>query len=285
MVEDIGIFGLGLIGTAIAGRLLAAGGTVRGHDPDPARCGHLTAIGGEVVSPEAVWEVGTVIAAVFDTGQLADVINKAPACKDACLIAVSTCAPDRMPDLAAIAKAKGIELIEAPISGTSRQLADGQALLLLAGKEEKTTALRPLFDRLARAHLHVGAIGNGNKAKLAINLILGLNRAALAEGLVFAKAVGLDPEAFLKLAEQSAAASAVMAGKGPTMVERDFTPTGRISQSAKDFSLIVDSARKAGQDLPFAKTYQQMMQDNLAQDEGDLDNAAILLAIERQARS
>ena len=285
MTESVGIFGLGLIGTAIAERLLASGIAVRGHDPDPARMKHLTTIGGSAISADDVWKADIVVAAVFDTDQLADVVKDSPKRRGACLISVSTCDPERMPGLAEAALAKGIDLIEAPISGTSRDLAKGQVILLVAGCPETARKLAPFFEKFSRAHFHVGAVGNGNRAKLAINLVLGLNRAALAEGLVFAASMGLDPADFLELAKQSAAASAVMAGKGATMVARDFTPTGRIAQSAKDFSLILETASEAGQDLPFAHTYARMMQDCLTRDEGDLDNSAILLAIERYSRA
>lgn len=284
MSESVGIFGLGLIGTAMAERLLAQGVTVRGHDPAPERMEHLASIGGLATSPEEVWTADKVVAAVFDTDQLADVIANAPKRDGACLISVSTCDPERMPGLAEAALAKGIDLVEAPISGTSSQLAKGQVIFLVAGREETASRLASVFEKLSRAHFHVGAIGNGNRTKLAINLILGLNRAALAEGLVFARAIGLDPADFLELAGQSSAASAVMAAKGPSMAERDFTPTGRVVQSAKDFSLILDAAQKASRDLPFARTYEAMMQDCLSHGEGDLDNTAILLAIERFTR-
>ncbi|MGI9436918.1 MAG: NAD(P)-dependent oxidoreductase, partial [Geminicoccaceae bacterium] len=250
----------------------------------PARMKHLASIGGAPLPSTEIWEADVVVAAVFDTGQLADVIGDAPEQVNACLISVSTCDPDRMPGLAEAATVKGIDLVEAPISGTSRDLAKGQVILLVAGPSEMPRQLTPFFEKLSRTHFHVGAIGNGNRAKLAINLVLGLNRAALAEGLVFATAMGLDPASFLKLAQQSAAASAVMVGKGSSMVERDFAPTGRITQSAKDFSLILEAAEKAGHALPFARTYEAMMQDCLGCDEGDLDNSAILLAIERCSR-
>jgi len=285
MTETVGIFGLGLIGTAMAERLLASGMSVCGHDPDSARMEHLASIGGVPLSPADVWEAELVVASVFDTRQLANVIKDAPKRDSACLISVSTCDPERMPGLAEAAAAKGIDLIEAPISGTSRHLAKGEVIFLVAGCPKTTRQLAPFFEKLSRAHFHVGAIGNGNRTKLTINLILGLNRAALAEGLVFAAAIGLDPADFLELAQHSSAASAVMAAKGASMAEHDFTPTGRIAQSAKDFSLILESAEKAGQDLPFARTYERMMQDCLSQGEGDLDNTAILLAIERYART
>lgn len=284
MTASVGIFGLGLIGTAIAERLLASGLSVRGHDPDALRMAHLASIGGTPVSPEDVWEAELIVAAVFDTDQLADVIADAPRRAGTCMISVSTCDPERMPGLAEGARAKGIDLIEAPISGTSRDLAKGQVVLLIAGPSETTRRLTPLFEKISRAHFHVGAIGNGNRAKLAINLVLGLNRAALAEGLVFAAGMGLEPASVLDLLKQSAAASAVMTGKGTQMVERDFTPTGRIAQSAKDFSLIVETAKNAGQALPFARTYETMMEDCIREGEGDLDNAAVLLAIERSSR-
>lgn len=127
----------------------------------------------------------------------------------------------------------------------------------------------------------MGAIGNGNRAKLAINLVLGLNRAALAEGMVFAEALGLAPGAFLEMAQLSAARSDVMAAKGMLMVTRDFAPEGRIVQSLKDFTLIADRAGARGQGLPFANCYIDLMHDAVARGEGDLDNSAVLLPIAR----
>ena len=97
---------------------------------------------------------------------------------------------------------------------------------------------------------HIGKVGDGGRAKLAVNLILGLNRLALAEGLVFAERLGLDPAAFLKVARASAAASQVMDTKGPKMVAGDFAPEGRVRQTLKDAHLMLDQARKTGQQLP-----------------------------------
>ena len=100
---------------------------------------------------------------------------------------------------------------------------------------------------------------------------------------MFAKAVGLDPADFLKLALDSAASSKVMASKGAMMVSRNFAPLGRIAQSAKDFHLIQDTATRVGQGLPLAQRYLEIVDDSLVNDEGDLDNSAVLLAIERTA--
>lgn len=279
-ITQIGIFGLGLIGSALSARLLGAGYTVTGYDPSLERCSELTALGGTAASTREVWTAEAVFSCVFDTDQLAELIATAPE-TDTLLISMSTCDPERMAELSEAAQAKGITLIEAPISGTSKALGAGDVLLLVAGDETAIRRLDPVFKALSRQYIHVGEIGNGNRAKLAINLVLGLHRAALAEGMVYAEALGLDAADFLAMAKASAAYSAVMDSKGQLLVDRDFTPQGRIVQSAKDFNLIRDSAAAQGQGLPFTETYLAMMDDALAQGEGDLDNSAILLPISR----
>lgn len=275
----IGLFGLGLIGSAIARRLQAAGHELRGHDPDPARRDGFAALG-TACPAAAVWQAEVVFSCVFDTDQLAALIETAPVGRTT-LVSVSTCDPERMPALAETAAAKGITLIEAPISGTSKALAAGDVLLMVAGDAAAAEGLAPVFDALCRQHLHVGPIGNGNRAKLAINLVLGLNRAALAEGMVFAETLGLAAGDFLAIARASAAYSAVMDMKGEMMARRDFAPQGRIRQSTKDFALIRAGAAARGQGLPFTERYLEMMQEALDHGEGDLDNAAVLLPIAR----
>lgn len=278
---SIGLFGLGLIGTAIAGHLIKAGVDVRGFDPDPAAMDRLEAMGGKPVASDLVWEADCVVSAVFSTDQLGDLISAAPASKGKRLVSVSTCDPSLMPGLAVTAKENGYELIESPISGTSADLASGDAILLVAGEKAIADTLSPMFETLSRAHFYVGEMGNGNRAKLAINLILGLSRAAVAEGVVFAKAIGLDPDDFLQLALQSAASSKVMASKGPKMVSRDFSALGRVTQCAKDADLIHKEAVAAGQGLPMLQRYRELLAASIGNGEGDLDNSAVLLEIER----
>ena len=281
VTNKIGLFGLGLIGRALAARLIAGGYEVLGFDPGAEACAAFSEIGGTVVNAEDVWAVAAVLSAVFDTNQLAGVIDAAPTGTGATLISASTCDPDMMTDLADRAQAKQITLVEAPLSGTSKDLKDGNAVFLLGGDQSACAALSDLFACLGRAHYYQGAAGQGNKAKLAINLVLGLNRAALAEGLVFANSLGLEQDTFLELLQDSAAASAVMPSKGPLMVRGDFRPLGRLAQSAKDFNLIRKMGAKSGQHLPFAQTYQNMVDQGVKAGDGDLDNSAIMLSIER----
>lgn len=214
MGRTVGIFGLGLIGMALADRLLSAGHGVVGHDIDPARGALLEEKGGRVAPPEELWQCDILLSAVFDTDQLAGVVAGARDGTGRVLVSMSTCDPDRVAELADIARAKSIVLVESPISGTSRQVRQGTALLLLAGDPAGLDAFEEIADAISTTRERVGEIGNGNRTKLAINCILGLNRAAVAEGLVFAEALGLDPGVFLQTALRSAARSDVMAARG-----------------------------------------------------------------------
>jgi len=173
--------------------------------------------------------------------------------------------------------------VEFPISGTSRQVARGDGVGLAGGDESTITRTAPVLEAICPRRHYLGAIGNGSRAKLAVNLILGLNRAALAEGLVFAARMAIDPVAFLAVARGSAAYSQVMDIKGEQMANRAYRdPQSRVDQSLKDFRLMLDQARKYGQDLPFAAVYSRMLEDCVAHGEGELDNAAIAEAIARR---
>ena len=110
-----------------------------------------------------------------------------------------------------------------------------------------------MLDALFPRRFHIGKAGDGGRAKLAVNLILGLNRMALAEGLTFAERMGLDPKAFLAVAQGSASQSQVMGTKGPKMLARDFVPEGRVKQTLKDVHMMLDQAEQLGQELPMLR--------------------------------
>lgn len=286
MTRTVGIFGLGLIGMALAERLLAAGHAVVGYDVDVARGTLLRDKGGASVKADEVWRGDIALSAVFSTDQLVEIIADAPEVTGKVLVTMSTCDPDQVAMLADSAKDKGIVLVEAPISGTSLQVRQGTALLLLAGDPTGLDAFEEIADAISPHRERVGAIGNGNRTKLAINCVLGLNRAAVAEGLVFAEALGLEPETFLQTALKSAARSDVMAAKGPMMVKRDFTPLGRIAQCHKDAILIQDMAARHGYgNLPMIGRYLDLMENAKQAGDYDLDNSAVYLAISRMAKA
>ena len=119
------------------------------------------------------------------------------------------------------------------------------------------------------------------QAKLATNLVLGLNRAVLAEGMVFAQALGISPERFLQLVLATPARSAAAETKGPLMVQGDFTPQSRIRQHLKDVELMLTSADGWGLPLPFSLVHAELMRAAVAAGDGDLDNAALIRQLRR----
>jgi 3-hydroxyisobutyrate dehydrogenase-like beta-hydroxyacid dehydrogenase len=140
----------------------------------------------------------------------------------------------------------------------------------------------PVFDALFARRFHIGKIGDGGRAKLAVNLILGLNRLALAEGLVFAERLGLDPAAFLEVARGSASYSQVMDTKGPKMVRGDFSPEGRAKQTLKDCHLMLDSATAVGQKLSLLELHADVLEACVRAGEADMDNSVIIKEVRRR---
>jgi 3-hydroxyisobutyrate dehydrogenase-like beta-hydroxyacid dehydrogenase len=289
----VGLVGLGLIGTALAGRLADAGFSVVGTDIDPAACAALEEIGGTIAASaeEVARRCGRILIAVFDTDQVeavllgpAGVASAAAEAGRRIALVASTCDPDRIAALADKASRRGIDLLETPLSGTSVQVANGEAVTFVGGGEATMARCADILQAIAKEAHHMGAAGAGGRTKLAVNLILGLNRAALAEGLVYAERMGLRPERFLEVARRSAAYSQIMDVKGAKMIAGDFSPHGKVAQSLKDFTLILESAAAAGQTLPLAETYRRLMQACVDHGEGELDNCAVIEAIRRAAR-
>jgi 3-hydroxyisobutyrate dehydrogenase-like beta-hydroxyacid dehydrogenase len=153
---------------------------------------------------------------------------------------------------------------------------------MVGGDKEVFEKCTDIFDALAEKVFYLGPSGSGSKAKLASNLILGLNRLALAEGLVFAEKLGLDLEVFLKLLKATPAYSAIMDTKGEKMLKGDFSAQARVRQHHKDVSLILKYAERAGQELPLSKVHLDVLEKAIENGDADLDNAAVIREIKRR---
>lgn len=290
--KPVGVIGTGLMGMACAKRLLAAGFDVLGYDVAAAKLTGLVALGGRAArsAAEIAGSCDRVVLAVFDTGQVEETIegpgglvaSRSQDSPPLTAICVSTCDPDRITALAARLAGARVRFVEAPVSGTSEQTARGEALGLIGGDRAAADGVSDVLDAICPRRHHLGTAGNGARAKLAINLILGVNRAALAEGLVFAERMGLDPAVFLAVARESAAYSQIMDIKGEKMVRGDFAPHGFVTQSLKDCALMAEQARRLGQRLPLAETYAGLMQACVAAGEGELDNSVVIREIRRR---
>ncbi len=281
----VGLIGVGLMGEVYAQRLIAAGFGVIGFDIDAARMKRLVQIGGRAGSAaEIARQCDPIVIAVFSTDQVEDVVEREllPAGPGKIMICSSTCNPDRIAALGARV-AHVVRCVEAPVSGTSAQVRHGDGVGLIGGDGETAQMAAPVLDALFPRRFHIGKVGDGGRAKLAINLILGLNRLALAEGLVFASRLGLDAAAFLQVARASAAASQVMDTKGPKMVVGDFAPEGRVRQTLKDARLMMDQARALGQELPLLKVHAAVLEACVRHGDSEMDNSIVIEEIRRRA--
>jgi 3-hydroxyisobutyrate dehydrogenase-like beta-hydroxyacid dehydrogenase len=281
----IGIVGLGLLGSALAHRLVTAGFDPKGYDVDAVKVAAFASAGGVAATLDDVARCDVVLLAVFDTDQVEDVVTNAllptATATPKTVLCASTCDPDRIAAL--IAKvAPQLRMIETPVSGSSAQVRNGDGVGLIGGERDTVDSVADILDALYPKWFFMGAAGNGGRAKLAINHILGLNRLVLAEGLVFAERLGLDAKSFLDVARQSAAYSQVMDIKGPKMVSGDYTPQGFIHQSLKDFHLILTQAASRGQEMPLAALNAAVLEACVKHGEGERDNAAVIEEIRRR---
>jgi 3-hydroxyisobutyrate dehydrogenase-like beta-hydroxyacid dehydrogenase len=289
MTAPVAIIGLGLMGEVYAKRLIDARIPVTGFDIDPARRARLKDIGGTPADSIAALAkpARCVLIAVFDTAQVEDVIENhlLPALgngSNKIVLCMSTCDPDQVAALAARVIPRGIRYLDVPVSGTSDQVRRGDGVALIGGDATIADEVADIFDALFARRFHVGKVGDGGRAKLAVNLILGLNRLALAEGLVFAERLGLDPAAFLDVARGSASYSQVMETKGPKMVRGDFSPEGRARQTLKDCRLMLAQAAAAGQPLKMLELHAEVLEACVKAGEADLDNSVVINEIRRR---
>ena len=287
--NPVGLIGVGLLGQALAHRLLGAGFEVIGFDVDPAKNIRFAELGGRAAASiaDVAKRCEPIVLAVFSTDQVEQVIEGEllPALGERSgktVLCASTCDPDRVAALGERVAARGLRLLESPVSGASGQVSRGEGVGLIGGDPQTASEMEPILRALFPTYFHIGRIGDGGRAKLAVNLILGLNRLALAEGLVFAGRLGLDPAAFLKVARSSAAYSQVMDVKGGKMTRDEFTAEGRVTQHLKDVHLMLEQAERASQRLPLLEVHADVLEACVRAGEGDLDNSAVIKEIRRR---
>lgn len=276
------MIGLGLMGSALSARLIDAGVGVIGFDVDAAKSDGLRASGAEFAAfaADVAVRCRTIVIAVYDAAQVKGLLpDLANGALPPLVICTTTCAPGEIKAIAEFAARANLGFIEAPISGTSAEVRTGTATALVAGDADIIASAATTLDILCPQRINVGAIGNASRTKLAINLILQINRAALAEGLALAEALGLDGAAFLAAARQSAAYSAVMDSKGPKMLARDFSPQSHIAQTLKDAELILQEAARHSLPLPLTSAQAELLRATIALKGPDSDSAAVIEAI------
>lgn len=292
MSGNIGLIGLGLVGSAMAERLKADRFNVVGFDIDQAKCEQLEQLGGVAVNnPAQVAEQASrIILSLPDTDAVLQVVEGPGGILEAkkvpgYIIDTTTGEPDKTASLAQRLTEQDVYFLDAPFSGSSQQVRDKEVVFMVGGEKAAFEKCMDIFESLGAKVFYLGASGNGSRAKLAGNLILGLNRLALAEGLVFAAKLGLEPQAFLELLKVTPAYSAAMDVKGKKMLDGDFTPQARLRQHHKDVSIILKYAEDLEQQLPLSKTHLDVLKKAIAAGDGELDNSAVIREIERRGKT
>ena len=281
--KTIAVIGLGLMGAALAGRLLEQGYATTVWNRTRQKAEPLLAQGA-AWSDHPLRTCRRALISLYDTPAVEQVLEQMgdDLRPGQILLDTTTGEPARSAALGAKLARRGIHYFDTPISGSSEQTRRGQVTVLVGGDEQLWHDCRDLLACLAEKVFYVGPCGSAAKMKLVSNLVLGLNRAALAEELAFAEAIELDPKAAFEVLWTSPAYSRVMDAKGPKMLSGDFRPQARLSQHLKDLRLIVDLARASGITLPLSETHRQLLEQCERAGYGDADNSAIIRAFDRQ---
>ena len=277
---------MGLLGSALAESLIKAGFTVRGYDTAPERVREHEARGGVPArSPADAARGATVVMTCLMTADIVrDVLlgpDGALAAAEPGLVVIdnSTIHPDASAALAGLLAQRGIPMLDAPVAGSSGQARRREAPIVVGGDPEVFARCRPILDALTERVRHVGPNGAGARAKLVINLVLGLNRLALAEGLLFGLRQGLDGRALLAVLKDSGAYSRAMDLKGERMVEGNFEAEGKLVQHLKDVELMLEVGHAAGAPLLATALHRQLLLAGVAGGLGDHDNSAIIAVL------
>ena len=280
----VGIIGLGLVGSALAERFIAAGLDICGNDLSNDRCAELVKLGGMAADAADVARACNRLVLSLPTSQIAAevLVEIADELRGKLVLDTTTGEPETMARLGAWLAQRGTDYVDATIAGSSAQVRRGEVVVMLGGSDTAVAQASDLLKSFASRWFHLGPVGSGARMKLVVNLVLGLNRAVLAEGLAFAKDSGIDPAQALEVLLAGPAFSRAMETKGPKMLRGDFAPEARLAQHHKDVKLILDTAQRCGAKLPLTQVHDLLLSALVAAGYGELDNSAIVRAFAPQ---
>ena len=286
-MNRVGIVGLGLLGTAVALRLMGSGVEVVGYDVRTEQAHALVSAGLWTAENTArVCEGADAVFTILPTLESVEMVLCGPdgvlenAPGDAVIIQMSTISPELARRMGAAAASRGFGFLDTPISGTSAMVAEGDCTLLVGGDPAHLESCRPLFDSIARRTVHMGEVGAASLAKLATNLLVALNTAAVAEALVLGAKGGLDKAMLLDAWEGTAASSRMMEARGPLMAEGSYPPQMKLDLFMKDLHLMLDEGRRLNVHLPLTEIAERLYAAAAHAGRGSEDLASVMTAVE-----
>jgi 3-hydroxyisobutyrate dehydrogenase-like beta-hydroxyacid dehydrogenase len=279
----IAFLGLGIMGRAMAGNLVKAGHEVCVWN----RTARTPVEGAKTaVSPaDAARECEVVWMCVADTAAVERVMFGSDGVEQSLhegmiVVDSSTIAPSSTAKFAERIAAKGVQWVDAPVTGSKIGAENGQLIFIVGGTSEAVDFLQPLFKAMGKSVIHVGGIGKGQTAKLCMNLQIAMIYEGFAEGMTLARKLGVDPQKMVELIQASMIRSGVVDYKIPFVMRHDYSPNFPLRLMHKDIHLLLDAAKEARVKLPALETVDEIYE--LASEEGwdNEDYAATIKLLE-----
>jgi 2-hydroxy-3-oxopropionate reductase len=286
----IGFIGLGIMGKPMAKNLLKAGYQLLVHDINQGAVNDLAAAGAETAATPA--EVGsgvkTVITMLPNSPEVKQVVLAENGLVEgvtsgSVLIDMSSIAPLASKEISEALAEKGVEMLDAPVSGGEPKAIEGTIAVMVGGKKVVFDANYDLMMAMAASVVYVGEIGAGNTAKLCNQVVVALNIAAVSEAMVLAQKAGVSPDLVYQAIRGGLAGSTVMDAKAPMMMDRNFDPGFRIDLHIKDLNNVLETSREVGAPLPLAAQVMEIMQAIKQDGCGVEDHSSILKFYEKIA--
>jgi 3-hydroxyisobutyrate dehydrogenase len=278
----IGFVGMGTMGGPMARRLAGSGFEVRGFDVSAERAKQAAAAGVTVVGgpAEAARDADVVMSSLPDPAAVRraylgpdGVLSAIKA--GATLIDLSTIDPETWREVASAAKAKGVDCIDAPVSGGPLEAGNGKLVFLLGGDAAVLERVRPVLSTLGTELHHIGPLGSGLVVKIVNNMMSIANVAVAAEAMVLGVKAGVDPKRLFEILSTSGGRSHHFLKRFPNVLAGDFTPNFGIGLSRKDIALALNMAGRLEMPVPLASAVRQVYDAAHAQGFGGLDMAGV----------
>lgn len=287
----IGFIGLGIMGKPMAKNLMKAGYSLIVYDINKEPVRELMSLGAEGgSSPKDVAERTDIIITMLpDSPQVKDVILGENgvlegARRGAIIIDMSSIAPAVSKEVAIKAEEKGIEFLDAPVSGGEPKAIDGTLAIMVGGKKEVLDRCYDILNKMGSSITLCGEAGAGNITKLANQIIVALNIAAMSEALVLGTKAGVDPEIIYKAIRGGLAGSTVLDAKVPKVLARDFSPGFKIDFHIKDLKNAISTAHEVGVPLPLTSQIMEILQALKVDGKGLSDHSAVIQFYEELAK-